>query len=102
MAATELRARLVRGEMPVILDVREPEEIQIAAFAGAIAIPMGQVVARLHELDPDEEIVVLCHHGVRSRRIAEYLHQQGFPHVANLAGGIDAWSELVDPGVPRY
>ena len=65
-------------------------------------IPLAELTARLHELDDTEEIVVLCHHGIRSARVASFLAQNGFPKVANLAGGIDSWSAEIDPSVPRY
>lgn len=102
MRVEQLRDRLARGETPIILDVREPDETRLAPFAGALEIPMSEVPARVGELDPDSDIVVLCHHGIRSGRVAAFLDQQGFRHVANLTGGIDAWSLLVDPRVPRY
>jgi rhodanese-related sulfurtransferase len=98
----ELSERLGRGERPVILDVREPEEIAIASFPGATHIPMGEIPSRLTELDPDQETVVVCHHGIRSAQVAMYLAQNGFEHVLNLSGGIDAWSEDADPSTPRY
>ena len=98
----ELHQRLASGEMPLVLDVREPAEIRLAPFAGALEIPLGELQQRIAELDPSEEIVVLCHHGIRSARVASYLADQGFARVVNLAGGIDAWSVLVDPSVPRY
>ncbi len=97
-----LRDRLAAGDLPTVLDVREPEEIQIAPFPGALEIPMGELPDRLGELDRDDEIVVLCHHGVRSAHVAGYLAEQGFRRVSNLAGGIDAWSLLVDGSVSRY
>jgi rhodanese-related sulfurtransferase len=97
-----LRERLAAGEMPTVVDVREPEEIRIARFPGAVEIPMGEIPSRLAELDRADDIVVLCHHGVRSARVAAFLAQNGFRSVANLAGGIDAWSLLVDSSVPRY
>ena len=97
-----LRERLAAGEQPTILDVREPEEIRIAPFPGATEIPMGEIPGRLDDLDPADEIVVLCHHGVRSARVAAFLAHNGFTRVANLAGGIDAWSMFVDPSLPRY
>ncbi len=102
MRVEQLRDLLAQGKMPTVLDVREPDETRLAPFAGAIEIPMGEVPSRLTELDPDDEIVVLCHHGIRSGRIAAFLDQQGFRRVANLTGGIDAWSLFVDPNVPRY
>ena len=98
----ELSERLKRGERPLILDVREPEEIAIASFPGAQHIPMGEIPSRVAELDPDQETVVVCHHGIRSAQVAMYLARQGFDHVLNLTGGIDAWSEDADPSTPRY
>lgn len=102
MRVEQLRDLLAQGKMPTVLDVREPDETRLAPFAGALEIPMGEVPSRLNEIDPDEEIVVLCHHGIRSGRVAAFLDQQGFRRVANLTGGIDAWSLFVDPNVPRY
>jgi rhodanese-related sulfurtransferase len=98
----ELRAWLERGARPVILDVREPEEIAIASFPGATHIPMGEIPSRITELDPDQETVVVCHHGIRSAQVAMYLARLGFERVSNLSGGIDLWSATVDPAVPRY
>jgi rhodanese-related sulfurtransferase len=100
--AVTLKARLDRGEDVLILDVREPFEIALAPFPGATHIPMGDIPSRLTELDPDQETVVVCHHGVRSAQVAMYLAQMGFERVLNLAGGIDAWSEDADPSTPRY
>jgi rhodanese-related sulfurtransferase len=97
-----LKARLERGESVLILDVREPFEIALAPFPGATHIPMGDIPSRLSELDPDQETVVVCHHGVRSAQVAMYLAQNGFESVLNLSGGIDAWSEDADPSTPRY
>jgi rhodanese-related sulfurtransferase len=98
----ELSERLKRGERPLVLDVREPEEIAIASFPGATHIPMGDIPSRLTELDPDQETVVVCHHGIRSAQVAMYLARLGFERVSNLSGGIDLWSATVDPAVPRY
>jgi rhodanese-related sulfurtransferase len=97
-----LKQRLDRGERPVILDVREPGEVAIAPFAGSMHIPMGELTARLDELDPDVETVVVCHHGVRSAQVAMYLAHAGFSSVLNLAGGTDAWALTVDPAMRRY
>ena len=97
----ELKAQLEGGEIPFILDVREPWEVQTASFPGATNIPMGDIPARLTELDPDRETVVVCHHGVRSAQVAMYLARNGFERVINLSGGIDRWSDI-DPSVPRY
>jgi len=91
---------------PLVLDVREPWERQTASVAPQgfelLAIPMGELVDRLQELDPARAVACLCHHGARSLRVASYLAQQGFDTVANVTGGIDAWSLERDPAVPRY
>ena len=98
----DLKARLDKGDQPVLLDVREPEEVAIVRLPGSIHIPMGEVSGRLHELDPDKEIIVYCHHGVRSLRVAQFLAQRDFSHVVNLTGGIDAWALEVEPEMRRY
>jgi rhodanese-related sulfurtransferase len=90
------------GEGVVLLDVREPAELAVASVAGARHIPMREIPARLSELDASAPIVVMCHAGGRSRRVAEFLQQNGFSNVFNLKGGIDAWSTEVDSRVPRY
>ena len=82
--------------------MREPVELAAAAIEGAAFIPMREVPGRLAELDPEREIVVFCHHGVRSAMVVEFLRRQGFARAVNLSGGIDAWSREVDAGVPRY
>jgi rhodanese-related sulfurtransferase len=95
----------VHGQ-PVILDVREPKEVQTASIKAdgfkLEHIPMGVIPPRLHELDPAKPVACLCHHGARSMRVAAFLENQGFAHVANITGGINAWSAQVDPSVPRY
>ena len=98
----DLKQRLDRGDAIVVLDVREPDELALARLPGAVHIPMGDIPARLHELDPDREIVVMCHHGTRSAHVASFLLQRDFSRVLNLDGGIDAWSLTVDSSVPRY
>lgn len=100
--AVELKERLERGERPQIVDVRESEEIALAAFPHALHIPMGEVPSRLAELDPDRETIVVCHHGVRSAHVAMYLSGVGFTRILNLAGGIDAYALTADPSIPRY
>ena len=94
------------GSRPLVLDVREPWELQTASVAPAgftlLAIPMNEIPARLSELDENQRIACLCHHGARSQRVAAFLHQNGFAQLANVAGGIDAWSAQHDPAVPRY
>lgn len=98
------------GTLPVVLDVREPSELQAASIQEngftLLAIPMRQIPARLAELQAshglEHPIACLCHHGMRSLQVATYLTQSGFSEVVNLQGGIDAWSQQVDPAVPRY
>ncbi|HUY29239.1 MAG TPA: rhodanese-like domain-containing protein [Candidatus Binataceae bacterium] len=100
--AGALKARLERGEEVFVLDVREPAEIALARFPGATHIAMGEIPARIGELDPKRETVVVCHHGIRSAQVAMYLARNGFERILNLAGGINAWSLEADPAVPRY
>jgi len=88
---------------PVLLDVREPWEAETACIPGATLIPMGEITARAHaELDPDQPIVVLCHHGARSLSVTMWLRNQGFDHAQSLIGGIDEWSRTIDATIPRY
>ncbi len=86
----------------VLLDVREPQEIAIASIPGAVHVPMREIPARLRELQNDKPVVVMCHSGSRSRQVAGFLLSAGFSDVFNLSGGIDAWSQKVDPHTPRY
>lgn len=97
-----LQPRLDDDDAPLLLDVREPWELTLAALPQALNIPMAQLPDRLGELDRSREIVVMCHHGSRSLQVAVFLKHNGFESVFNLAGGIDAWSADVDPGVPLY
>ena len=91
---------------PVVLDVREPWELQTASVKAEdfalVTIAMGEIATRLAELDPAQPVACLCHHGARSLRVATFLVQNGFDHVANITGGIDAWSQERDATVPRY
>lgn len=92
-----------QADAPLLLDVREPWEFKTASLPGSVLMPMGEVPSRAHqELDPDQSIVVLCHHGARSLSVTMWLREQGFEHVQSLAGGIDRWSRIIDPQVPRY
>jgi adenylyltransferase/sulfurtransferase len=102
MDVTELKAKIDRGERFLLVDVREPHEYQICRIPGAKLIPLGELPKRLGELDPASEIVVHCRSGVRSARAAEFLKKSGFQNVSNLTGGILAWSDKVDPRVPKY
>lgn len=101
MTVKELKRRIDAGEDPYILDVREPFEYQIADIGGKL-IPQNDVPQRLGEIPREREIIVQCKSGGRSQRIAELLKQQGFPSVVNLAGGILAWSDEIDPAVRKY
>ena len=91
---------------PVLLDVREPAELQAARVSpdgfDLITIPMGSIPARVAELDPTRPVACLCHHGMRSMRVAAFLAGNGFVAVANIAGGIEAWSVELDPSIARY
>ncbi|MGA7178831.1 MAG: rhodanese-like domain-containing protein [Thiobacillaceae bacterium] len=102
VSVAELATMLKEGKHPVLLDVREAWEIRLAPFPGMTWIPMGQISERLEELNKTEETVVICHHGIRSWRVAKYLENAGFANVINLTGGIDAWSKEIDPAIPLY
>ena len=102
VTATELKARRDRGENPLVIDVREDWELQLASIPGVVHVPMNQIPARIGEFQRDAETIVMCHAGGRSMRVAHFLANQGFTDVANLSGGISAWSESVDATVPRY
>jgi len=102
MTVQELKSRRDRGESPLVLDVREDWELQLASIPGVVHVPMNEVPARLAELSRDAETIVMCHAGGRSLRVAHYLAGQGFTNVANLSGGISAWSQWVDATVPQY
>ena len=87
---------------PLLLDVREPWEYRIAALEGSTLIPMREIPAATDSLDPDQEIIVICHHGIRSRHVAHYLESRGFARVINLRGGVDAWARELDTRLPTY
>jgi len=97
----ELKRRLAAGEDIYILDVREPHEYQICNIGGHL-IPLGDLPKRVSELDSSREIVVHCKMGGRSAKAVDFLRQAGFTRVHNLAGGIQAWSDKVDPSIPKY
>lgn len=103
MTVRELKARLDSSEeKPLVLDVREKWETQLCALPGSTFIPMGQIPARVTDLDTQREIVVVCHHGVRSLQVAYYLANQGFKKLYNLKGGVDAWAREIDPAMHKY
>jgi len=96
-------ATLVKENGARLIDVREPWEFATARIEGSLPMPMGEVPARAHqELDPEERMVVVCHHGIRSMNVTVWLRNQGFEQVQSLRGGIDAWAVEVDPAVGRY
>lgn len=97
-----LQSLRATGEPLAVLDVREPWEVAICALAGSLAIPMRQVPGRLGELPADRPLVVLCHHGMRSAQVTAWLRGRGFDRAINLAGGIAAWADRVDPSMRRY
>lgn len=100
--ALELAQRLAGPNPPTLVDVREPDEHQYCRIEGAQLKPLGDIATWAAGLDPQAEIVFQCHSGSRSAQATAYLQSLGFKHVYNLRGGIDAWSALVDPSVPRY
>lgn len=103
ITAEAVKAKLDAKDTFTLIDVREPWEVQTAAISGAKLMPMGEVPSRAHqELDPEEHIVVVCHHGVRSMNVTMWLRQQGFDNAQSMRGGIDAWSRRVDGKVPMY
>jgi rhodanese-related sulfurtransferase len=87
---------------PIVLDVREQWEWDLAHINSSTHIPMGEITARFNELDSSQAVVCVCHHGMRSMQVAMYLKRQGFSTIFNLTGGIDAWSNDVDPNTARY
>jgi adenylyltransferase/sulfurtransferase len=99
---TEVKAKQDRGDQFILVDVREPHEYQIARIPGSVLMPLGEVGKRLGELDPNAEIVMHCKMGGRSAKAVDLLKQNGFTKVRNMTGGITAWSDKVDPTVPKY
>ena len=99
----QARDRLQAEKKPVLLDVREGWEVQTASIEGSTDIPMPEIMARaFNELQEDDEILVICHHGARSLSVAAWLQNQGYSKAQSVAGGIDAWSRIIDPTIPRY
>lgn len=100
---TPQQAATLRAQTDVqFLDVREDWEHELCHIDGDLHIPMGQIPGRLAEIPKDKALVVICHHGMRSYQVAEFLIAQGYSDVSNLNGGIDAWSLSVDPALARY
>ena len=102
MTVLELKARMDAGTAPQLIDVREPHEHQICRIPGATLIPMAQIPGRVGEFDPSAELVVHCRSGARSAQVVGFLRQRGFTNAHNLAGGVLAWIDQVDPSQPKY
>jgi rhodanese-related sulfurtransferase len=104
LSARDLKAWLDDSgrEPPLLLDVREPWEVNIGAIPGSLHVPMGEVVRRVAEIDAGKPVVAVCHHGARSMQVALFLEKNGYKNVHNLQGGVDAWSRTVDPSLPVY
>ncbi len=98
----DLKSRFERGQRPVLLDVRQDWETKLCRLENAMHIPLEEIEFRTEELNPDDEIVVYCHQGVRSAAVATYLREQGFTKAVNLAGGLDLWARTVEPTMRRY
>ena len=104
ISPAELSAWLAPSDepKPVLLDVREPWECHTCRLPDSLHVPMRTLPARINELEPDADTVVICHHGARSMQVGYFLEHQGFTRVHNLAGGVDAWARTVDPAMPVY
>lgn len=102
ISPAELDERLKRGEEVLLVDVREPEEHTIARLETARLLPLSRFPEWADALDPEDEIVFMCHHGIRSAQVCAFLARQGFKRLYNLEGGIDRWSYEVDSSIPRY
>jgi len=103
ITVAQLQSLLAAEHPPLLLDVREPWEYQTAHIEPSTLLPMNEIPGRAHqELDEDAPILVLCHHCARSLSVAAWLRQQGFDKAQSVSGGIDAWSRLIDPTIPRY
>ena len=98
----ELRARLEQKRPIVLLDVRDEWETRLCRLENSTHIPIEELEFRTEELNPEEEIVVYCHHGIRSAAVADYLRGLGFAKAVNLMGGLDLWARTVDPSMKRY
>lgn len=102
LTATQLQQKLQHQDDLFLLDVREENEYAFTHIADSILIPLNTIPARIAELNPEQEIVVICHHGRRSQAAADFLEQQGFKNLMNLIGGVEAWASECDKTMPRY
>ena len=98
----ELKKRLDAGEKPILLDVREPWEFSICKIKGSVNISMSEPEKLINELNADDEIIAICHHGMRSFQVCNYLENNGFNKVLNLDGGIDSWAKTIDTDMAQY
>ena len=98
----QLIQRLAQGTAPELIDVRDPWEFETCRIEGSINIPMSDIVSSLDKINRHNEKVIICHHGMRSLYVAQYLESIGFASVINLEGGIDMWARTVDPDMPQY
>jgi rhodanese-related sulfurtransferase len=102
ISVRELADMRSAGKKHLVLDVREARELDVCGLEGALHIPMSEVAAQTDNLPTDQLLVVICHHGVRSQMVVDFLRTAGFDNAVNLDGGIDAWACDVDPSMPRY
>jgi rhodanese-related sulfurtransferase len=103
LSALELKTHLdTCDEQPLLLDVRQPWEFDVCRIENSVLLPMSQIPAEFGSLDRDRETVVICHHGIRSRRVGQYLEQAGFSNIINLSGGVAQWAQTVDSKMPTY
>ena len=98
----DLKAKRDRGESVTLVDVREPQEWVISDLPGSLKIPLGTLPARVGEIPKDSEVVVYCRTGGRSANAVQFLRERGYDKALNLAGGINRWAEVIDPGMPKY
>ncbi|SVD77245.1 uncharacterized protein METZ01_LOCUS430099 [marine metagenome] len=98
----ELKKRLDAGEKPILLDVREPWEFSICKIEGSVNISMSEPEKLINELNANDEIIAICHHGMRSFQVCNYLENNGFNKVLNLDGGIDSWAKTIDTDMAQY
>jgi len=98
----ELKKRLDAGDKPILLDVREPWEFSICKIEGSVNISMSETEKLINELNANDEIVAICHHGVRSFQVCNYLEDNGFTKVLNLDNGIDSWAKTIDTDMAQY
>lgn len=102
-SAEQLKTYLDTCEkQPFLLDVRQPWEYEVCKIENSVLLPMSQITAEYNSLDFDRETVVICHHGIRSRRVGRYLEEAGFSNIINLSGGVAQWAQTVDKDMPTY